>query len=60
MTSKVCGKCGTYIDAGRYCPECGQQLYPDVGETIWDYVDCYVRMCKEPKFDVWTGKAVKQ
>ena len=51
MTEKVCASCGTYIEAGRYCPQCGQQLYPDVGKTIW------IRLSEKPKFDVWTGEA---
>lgn len=72
MTSKLCKKCLTFIEAGKYCPECGQQLYPDVGQTIW-YDDLLkkkdskawyppflmVRICLEPKFDIWTGEKEK-
>ena len=59
MTEKACRKCHTLIEAGKWCPNCGQQLYPDVGETIWRFADCMVKLCEKPKFDVWTGKKVK-
>lgn len=59
MTDKICLKCGTWTPTGRYCPECGQQLYPDVGQTKW--VDMFLgsvslKTCKKPKFNIWTGE----
>ncbi len=55
MTEKVCAVCRTQISAGNYCPECGQQLYPDVGKTLWFNFD-NSKHCNVPKFDVWTGE----
>ena len=60
MTEKICAVCGTYIYAGKYCPNCGQQLYPDAGKTRWLIPDePKYSNCDEPKFDVWTGKKLK-
>lgn len=36
---------------------CGQQLYPDVGLTMWEPVcTASVKICLKPKFDKWTGE----
>lgn len=59
MTAKVCAKCGTLLGAGKYCPKCGQQLYPDVGETVWDVQNCKVQLCDKPRFDVWNGEVIE-
>ena len=60
MTEKICGKCGTFVRAGRYCPECGQQLYPDVGQTTWidsdDKNTRTLKLCNKPNYNVWTGE----
>lgn len=63
MTEKICKKCGTYVQAGKFCPECGTQLYPDVGETVWiDLANppSTLKLCNQPKFDVWTGEKLEE
>lgn len=64
MTNKICKKCGTFTPDGQFCPQCGTQLYPDIGQTIWLEHTEYLRTqdtlkrCEHPDFDVWTGKKV--
>jgi RNA polymerase subunit RPABC4/transcription elongation factor Spt4 len=64
MTDKICKKCGTYTPEGRFCPKCGAQLYPDVGNTKWIILlndpdklkRSRAKRCITPKFNVDTGE----
>lgn len=68
MTEKICKKCGYFQFVGKYCAECGAQLYPDVGNTIWveelKKTEKHLKIsrlpfCIKPKFYIWTGERIE-
>jgi methionyl-tRNA synthetase len=61
MTEKICKKCGNYEEKGKFCVNCGTQLYPDIGFTQWNIPDnLTVTMTTKPTFNAWTGKPLLQ
>jgi hypothetical protein len=51
MTEKICKKCGNYQCEGKFCTNCGIQLFPDIGFTDW-----IVHHDRNAKFNAWSGK----
>ena len=59
MTEKICRTCGTYQTSGYYCENCGQQLFPDIGGTIWEWKrGIILKVVEKPRFNRWSGKEI--